>query len=130
MQAKTHSFPAGSVILREGDSSMALYVMLSGAARVERAAASAGSLQLNELRPGAVFGEMGMVDGAPRSATVTALERTECALLSRWDFEEPLRDNCEVGLALLRTLSARVRRLEARLAKQSSPPTAAPALQP
>jgi CRP/FNR family cyclic AMP-dependent transcriptional regulator len=118
MQANTHSFPAGSLILREGDASMALYVVLSGAVRIERAARPAGTIGLDELGPGAVFGEMGVIDDTPRSATVIALERTECALLSRWDLERPLREEGAIALALVQTLSARVRRLEARLTTQ------------
>jgi hypothetical protein len=74
-----------------------------------------GRIALGELRPGAVFGEMGLVDDVTRSATVVALERTECVLLAKWDFEKALREDAQVGLALLRDLSARVRTLESRL---------------
>ena len=118
-RATSHRYPAGSVIVREGDTSMALYVVLSGAVRVERDDGAGGRIALGELRPGAVFGEMGLVDDVTRSATVVALERTECILLAKWDFEKSLSDDAQIGLALLRGLSDRVRTLEARLAGQT-----------
>src|SRR5688572_14669731 len=87
-RATTHCYPPGSVIVRQGDTSMALYVVLSGAVQVVRDDASGTRTALGELRPGAVFGEMGLVDDVTRSATVVALERTECVLLAKWDFEK------------------------------------------
>ena len=113
-RATTHSYPPGSVILRQGDTAMAVYVVLSGAARVEQELAGGERIALGELGPGAVFGEMGVLDDAPRSATIVALERTRCALLAKWDFEEPLRADAGFAVALARQLSQRVRRLEAR----------------
>ena len=114
-RATTQRYPAGSVIVRQGDTSMALYVLLSGRARVERDGGRADPIPLGELGPGAVFGEMGLVDDVPRAATVAAMERTECILLPKWDFEKHLQRDAQVGLALLRELNARVRTLASRL---------------
>jgi CRP/FNR family transcriptional regulator, cyclic AMP receptor protein len=111
-RATTHSYPPESVILRQGDTSMAVYVVLSGAARVERELPGGGRVAVGELGPGAMFGEMGVLDDAPRSATIVALERTRCALLAKWDFEEPLREDAGFAVAVARQLSERVRRLE------------------
>jgi CRP/FNR family cyclic AMP-dependent transcriptional regulator len=118
-RATTHIYPAGSVIVRQGDTSMALYVVLSGAARVERDNEGGDPIPLGELQPGGMFGEMGLVDDVTRSATVVALQRTECILLAKWDFEKAFRQDAQVGLALLRDLTARVRTLESRLVGRS-----------
>src|SRR5262245_28699678 len=67
------SFPAGSVLMRQGDPSESLYVVVSGRVKVEREVGGGQPpLQLAELGPGEVVGEMGVLDREPRSATVTA----------------------------------------------------------
>ncbi|CCF84772.1 hypothetical protein NITHO_3920001 [Nitrolancea hollandica Lb] len=58
---------------------------------------------------------MGLIDDAPRSATVVAIVPTECALLSKWDFRKELRHDPDIALALLPVLNERIRELEARL---------------
>jgi CRP-like cAMP-binding protein len=56
---------------------------------------------------------MALVDGAPRSATIVADAKTACLMLTRKRFAKILRDEPALALALLRTLAARVRELEA-----------------
>jgi CRP-like cAMP-binding protein len=108
-RATTRTYPEGAVIVRQGDTSMAVYVVLSG--RVGIAGESDAVREpFSELAAGSVFGEMGVLDDAPRSATVVALEPTECALLSRWDLERPLHTEPAFAVALLRTVNERLRR--------------------
>jgi CRP/FNR family transcriptional regulator/CRP/FNR family cyclic AMP-dependent transcriptional regulator len=71
---------------------------------------------LNTLGPGQTFGEMALLDGAPRAATITALEDTTCLVLSRWDFVAELQTNPHMAVAMLPVLSRRLREVEARLA--------------
>jgi CRP-like cAMP-binding protein len=103
--------------VREGDTSMSLYVVLSGRVRVER---EGGRVQVAELGPGGAFGEMGLIEDMPRSATVVAVEPTECALLAKWDFQNELREDPDIALALLPVLTDRIRGLDARLAEAES----------
>jgi CRP-like cAMP-binding protein len=112
--AVTRSYPAGAVIVREGDTSMSFYVVLSGLVRVERNDRDDGRIAVRTLGPAGYFGEMGLLDDLPRSATVVAVEPTECALLSKWDFTNELRDDPDIALALLPVLTERIRELEAR----------------
>jgi CRP/FNR family cyclic AMP-dependent transcriptional regulator len=72
---------------------------------------------VGEEGPGGFFGEMGLIDDTPRASTIVALESCDCALLAKWDFESEVRRDPEVGLELLRTLSARIRALDARLSQ-------------
>src|SRR5690349_8943792 len=77
------SFQAGEPLMRQGDRSEALHVILKGRVRVERQNPSHDEpLVLAEFLPGDVVGEMGVLEGAPRSATVSALEETETLGLS------------------------------------------------
>jgi CRP/FNR family cyclic AMP-dependent transcriptional regulator len=114
----TRSYGEGAVVVRQGDTSMSFYVVLSGRVRIDHEAeARAGSVEVAGVGPGGAFGEMGLIDDMPRAATVTAVEPTECALLARWDFQNELRDDPEIALALLPVLNATIRDLDARLAR-------------
>jgi PPM family protein phosphatase len=113
----TRRYPDGAVIVRQGDTSMSFYVVLSGGVQIEHEAAGRAGSVVEKLAPGGAFGEMGLIDDMPRAATVTAVEPTECGLLARWDFQNELRDDPEIALALLPVLNARIRDLDARLAR-------------
>jgi CRP-like cAMP-binding protein len=101
-------FDPRAPIVSADDPGEALYVVLSGRATVHRGRGRATA----ELRPGAYFGEMALIDGAPRSATVVAETETLCLLLDRRPFMKILRDEPTVALTLLRALAGRVRGLE------------------
>ncbi len=115
----TRSYREGSTIVRQGDASVSFYVVLAGRARIEHEAGGR-RIVVDELGPGGAFGEMGLIDDLPRAATVIAVEPTECALLARWDFQNELRDDPDIALALLPVLNARIRELDARLARAES----------
>jgi CRP/FNR family transcriptional regulator, cyclic AMP receptor protein len=104
-RATTRSYPAGTTILRQGDTSMAVYVILSG-----RVAVQIGAQLVREIGTDDFFGELGVLDDAPRSATIVALEPTHCALLAAWD----IRRNPRIALGLLPILAQRLREAHAR----------------
>lgn len=107
------TFPRGTVIIREDDTDAALYIILKGQVSVtKRGPAGQDDLKLATLDEGDFFGEMALLDGAPRSASVTALTPTECLLLTRWVFYTTLRSDPEIAVAMLPTLSKRVRDAE------------------
>ncbi|HKY76482.1 MAG TPA: cyclic nucleotide-binding domain-containing protein [Acidimicrobiia bacterium] len=114
------AYPAGAVIVRQGDTSMSFYVVLSGRVRVVRHSAGhdgAGGdgVDILDEGPGSFFGEMGVIDDLPRAATVMALEPTECGLLAKWDFQRELSADPGIALSLISVLNARIRTLEDRL---------------
>ena len=99
-----------AIIIREGDTNSALYVIVSGAVSVTRRAQGGGpDIELSTLGPGEFVGEMTLLDGAPRSATVRALSETECVVLPRWVFLNMLRRDPEIAVAMLPALSRRIR---------------------
>jgi CRP-like cAMP-binding protein len=106
------SFNAKTRIVSAGDPGDAFYVLLLGRAEVQR---GRGRPKI-EMGPGAYFGEMALLVGAPRSATVVAKSEAICLLLSRKKFEKVLKDEPAVAYALLRTLAARLRELDASAA--------------
>jgi CRP/FNR family cyclic AMP-dependent transcriptional regulator len=113
-KATTRVYPTGATIIREGDTSMTLYVVLSGRVGID-ASAEGGPRRLREIGPTGFFGELGLIDDSPRSASVVAMQPTECALLSAWD----IRDHGGVALGLLPILAERLRENNARATSDS-----------
>jgi CRP-like cAMP-binding protein len=108
------TYQPGAVIVRQGDTSMSFYVVLSGSVRVVRHSAG-DTVDIFEDGPGGFFGEMGVIDDLPRAATVMALTETECGLLAKWDFQRELAADPGIALSLISVLNARIRTLEDRL---------------
>jgi type IV pilus assembly protein PilB len=97
------------VIVREGGPGDAAFLITSGLVAVRhRDPASGVEFLLAELGPGQMFGEMALITGKARTATVVALEPTTCAVLERDDFERALRMYPEVALGLARAMAERL----------------------
>jgi CRP/FNR family transcriptional regulator, cyclic AMP receptor protein len=107
------SFPRGTVIIRQGDTDATLYIIQSGSVKITRKnPTGTGELALATIGSGDFFGEMTLLDGSPRSATVTAIEPTDCLMLTRWVFYSTLRADPEIAVAMLPTLSQRIRNVD------------------
>lgn len=109
------SFKAGEAIVQEKDRPAGFFVIASGKVEVVRDAASDKPKALATLGPGDFFGEMALFEGQARSATVRALEDTECLAMTAWDFRAELSTDAEIAMAVLETVVRRLRELEARL---------------
>ena len=108
-------FQKDECIIRQDVPGMGLYLLLSGSVKVYSVSKRGESKDLAVLRPPQFFGEMALIDGGLRSATVVALEDVECAVLSRWKFMSVLRKSPEVVLNILPVLVKRIRDLEKKL---------------
>ncbi|HEV8672276.1 MAG TPA: cyclic nucleotide-binding domain-containing protein [Candidatus Limnocylindria bacterium] len=108
-RGRPRRFATGNVIMRQGDASDVLHVITRGRVRVERGQAGETPLVLAELGAGDVIGEMGLLDHAPRSATVTALEDTETIEIHATVIALVVMEYPQVASALLRILSRRLR---------------------
>lgn len=103
-------FAAREVLMRQGDVSETMYVILSGRVEVTRSHPMLRRpLLLAKLGPGDVVGEMGLLDHEPRSATVTALEPTEAMELDDLALAQTILRYPEVSVELLKILSKRLR---------------------
>lgn len=104
----TRHFPPGAAIVQEGSQGEDLYILMQGHVVVEKA-----GQRIGELGPGAYFGEMGLVDNAPRSATVRVLDAAECMVITRADMMTMMRREQMMAVKLLwsfvQTLSERLR---------------------
>ena len=109
------SFKAGEAIINENDQAAGVFVITSGKVEVVRGAGGPNPQHLNTLGAGDFFGEMALFEGYPRSATVRAVEDTDCLAMTRWDFTAEMRTKPEIAVAMLPALARRLRELEARL---------------
>jgi len=113
--AEETQWPAGSVVLREGDAGDALFIVANGSVRVHK-----GALNLATLRKGECLGEMAVLDQAPRSADATADEDTTLLKIDQDDFYEVLAANPEITERIVRLLTRRLREANAALAAKAS----------
>ncbi len=102
--ATVADYAPGETIVRAGDKGESFYIVLEGRASV------AG--RTRTLGPGAYFGEMALIDGGPRSATVTAKTRMRVMKLPGRAFIKALEQDPRIALGVTEALAERVRRLE------------------
>lgn len=92
-------------VFAEGTHGAALYIVLEGEISIERGMPNGPPHQLATLLPGECFGEMSLLDGAPRMATARSTSRSLLARLSRAAFDAMLEREPDLGVALLRSMS-------------------------
>ncbi|HXW35571.1 MAG TPA: PEP/pyruvate-binding domain-containing protein [Acidimicrobiales bacterium] len=112
---KERHFAEGETIVREGTGGSAFYLISSGTATV-----SIAGEQVNTLHPGDYFGEMALIDEAPRSATVTATSDMVCLGITLWEFRPLVQGNGRIGWKLMQLLAKKLRAAEQALSLGSS----------
>lgn len=110
--------PAGTVLMREGDEADALYVLLDGTVRVMRADAVGNPVEVGFRLTGECFGEMALIDGGLRSATVVAASRLRVFELERALFMEVMTRAPDLMSKLLRELSRKIRDVSERVVRE------------
>jgi len=108
--AETFDAPAGTVLARTGQPGEEFFLIVDGTARVD-----VSPNKTRQLRPGDYFGEMSLLDGEPRSATVIAETSLRMLVISRRNFTTLLAEVPALTQNLLVTLSKRVRQAESAL---------------
>lgn len=101
---KRKAFQEGETVFRSGEPSDYAYLIITG--HVDTHLPNGRVLQLG---PGEVFGEMGLIDRRPRSATVTAAEYTVCATYTEEELLAAIRQTPDEAITLIRALIARLR---------------------
>jgi CRP/FNR family cyclic AMP-dependent transcriptional regulator len=98
---------SGKPLMRQGEIGSDMMVIVSGRVAVER-----DGQRLNTLGPGDFFGEIALLDGGPRTATVTTEEPTRLLVVTHRDFHALMDEFPEVADQVLAALAHRIRRLE------------------
>jgi CRP-like cAMP-binding protein len=112
---KQRRYDRYQVIIKAGDRGTALFLLTSGVVRVTVGGGLGKELILGVLYPQDFFGEMALLDGLPRSATVTALEESEVLVISQKDFLECIRKVPQVAAKMIVTLSLRLRQTDQKV---------------
>lgn len=104
------TYSKNSIIITEGDTSSSLYVILSGEAKVFVSDGDGRTNVINRLGPGDYFGELSLIDGEPRSASIETLTKCQLSVFSRQHFVSYLEANPRVAIRLLEGMVQRLRR--------------------
>lgn len=114
---RTRRFRRGEVLFHEGDPGEALFIVAAGAVKVVVPSDEGDEAILATLRRGDFFGELALLDGAPRSASAIALEATETLALPRDQFSALVGSEPAIRDALLASLAGELRRLTTHVAE-------------
>ena len=117
--AMPRQFEAGAVVFREGDEGSTCFIVRTGRARAIREHPDGRSITLAHFGPGDIFGEMAMLDGERRSATVETTEDTEAIAILSADMHRLLHEHPGISVKLIAALGQRLRSTNERLARQS-----------
>jgi CRP-like cAMP-binding protein len=104
-----------NVVLMEDDTGSALFVIINGKVKVSRTSNDGKEVILTILNESDFFGEMAILDGLQRSATVTALEDSELFIIQRNDFLDLLKQYPEIAISLLYELTKRLRAADMKI---------------
>jgi voltage-gated potassium channel len=104
--AREVDYPAGTPVVRKGEPGSELFVLVEGEADVR-----SGARKLATLRGGSFFGEIALITGSPRTATVTTGTPVRVLAISGRDFRKLLRDSPDLELKVLQEIGMRLERL-------------------
>jgi CRP-like cAMP-binding protein len=95
---------AGTVVAREGDPGVGLFIITDGSTDV-----TVGGKPMAKLGPGDFFGEIALLDGGPRTATVTAVTDIRLLGLTEWVFRGLMVEHAEIAVKVLQSMAGRLR---------------------
>ncbi len=117
---KSKDFAADTAIFFQDEPSDALFMLLKGTVKVTQRSSEGREKILDILGPGEIFGEFAMLDGHPRSATVTTLEPSELGIISQQDFRQFASTRPEVLWKVMAALCERLRKTSSGILELSS----------
>lgn len=110
--AKYHLFHEGDVIIREGDPGRQLFIIVSGKVEIIKGLGQKNERRVKIFGPQGYFGEMALIDGLIRSASVVAKKETKVLSLNQLDLCQEIEKYPTLAIELLQMLSRRIRAIE------------------
>jgi len=111
--ARDVEYPAAIPVVREGEPGTELFIVVHGEVDVRR-----GSRKLATLRAGKFFGEIALITGSPRTATVTTGTQLQALVITGPDFRKLLQDSPDIQFKVLQEFGERLEQLSSRQAPQ------------
>ncbi len=105
------SYAAGETIVSQGTLGIGLFIIETGHAEAMREHPDGSKSVVNQLGPTDFFGELSLLDEAPRTASVIATEDTRCLILTQLDFISALKEDADIPIIMLKELAQRFRRM-------------------
>ncbi len=112
---KTKEFKKDEYIVKQGEEGLGLYIIKTGKVAVEKKMDNGSTLEIATHGPGEFIGELSVIDGAVRTASVKALEDTKCITIIAWDFNAAMKAHPEIALEILPVIIKRFRETNAEL---------------
>ncbi|QPC83226.1 cyclic nucleotide-binding domain-containing protein [Phototrophicus methaneseepsis] len=112
---RERDYEADEVIVEQGQAGIGLYIMVRGEAIVKRQLLDGTEREVDRLHRTDFFGELSLLDEAPRTASVIAAENVKCLALLKLDFLEELDREPEMAIEMLKEMARRYRRMMARI---------------
>jgi CRP/FNR family cyclic AMP-dependent transcriptional regulator len=107
-------FPKGTILFREGELGRDMFIIQKGKVQVRKKVGTTDKV-LAELADGEFFGEMALLMGMDRSATVEVIEDSKILVVGPDTFESLLKSNIEIALKMLKKMASRLRAVDERL---------------
>ena len=114
--AQIKQFAKGDIIIEEGGSGTGCFIITQGKVEVVKNLSSDNPKIVATLSTGEIIGEMNVIDEEPHSASIRALEDTECIMISAWDFKAQMQAYPEIALQILPVIVRRLRASEQKAA--------------
>lgn len=109
-KSRTLKFRKNTVVMNEGETGEALYIIHSGRIKIFVSNENGNELTLFIEGPGSYIGEISLLDGSPRTASAVTLENTEVISISKTDFFDVIRENPEIAFNIINALTQKLRR--------------------
>jgi CRP-like cAMP-binding protein len=113
--AQIKKTPTDTTIFYEGDPADAVFVVVNGRVKVVTTSSDGKEFILTVLGAGQVFGEMGLLEAAPRSASVITITEVELLIIKREDFDRLIQNSPAISRKLMAILSRRLRRANSKM---------------
>ncbi len=109
------TFPAGEIVIREGDPGDTMYLIIEGEVSVIKDAGTETEFELDRIREGDYFGEMALFEDLVRSATIKTQAPSRFLVLDKGEFKEIVKEYPEIALHICKVLSRRLRKLHEKI---------------
>ena len=113
--SQERAYRSKEVIVEQGKIGIGLFIIAKGHVRVVREQAGSAPLELDTLGETDFFGELSLLDDAPRTASVFAVEDTTCLVLTKPEFMNALHKDADMAVAMLQELAGRHRNVMSHL---------------